>query len=257
VDNFPLAFERVSAHGVPSQAGQSPNETLTAGGGLADPSSRTHLHVSLVAGLIGMAVAWLLPVSPGRWLGFVVLVVAVVYGVSAYFHALGPTFIYVRPQPFGGMALDGYRYYWIRHRGRRPLVDFRISLLDQCRAAAPVPEPLNAHFEFPQIGSTRLRGSERQVRWKPLSLEYEASLDHDRVAGRHAAGRALDQRVEFRLTVDRMKRGRTVPKRLIAIKSHRYVVAERPCGAPPEEAEGRQLRLAGVSGVPRLRSLGG
>jgi len=48
------------------------------------PSGRTQLHTSLVAGLIGPAIAWLLPVSPGRWAGLASLLVAIAYGLWAY-----------------------------------------------------------------------------------------------------------------------------------------------------------------------------
>jgi hypothetical protein len=58
--------------------------THTAGGGVRHPSGRTQLHTSLVAGLIGPAIAWLLPVSPGRWAGLASLLVAIAYGLWAY-----------------------------------------------------------------------------------------------------------------------------------------------------------------------------
>ena len=213
---------------------------------LANPSDRIQLHLSLVAGLIGLAIAWLLPASPGRWGGLAVLLLAIAYGLWAYFGATGPSFIYVRPQPFGGMAPDGYRYYWIRHRGRRPFADVRISLLDQCRAAAPSPEALNAHFEFPEVGPTLLRGAERQIRWKPLSPEREHLLITIETREGALVEELWIKGVEFRLTVDRMKPGRAGLKRVVAIKSHGYAPAEHPCSVAPEEAEGRQLRLAGV-----------
>lgn len=223
---------------------------------MTHPSGRTHLHTSLVAGLIGLGIAWLLPVSPGRWAGLAVLLLAIAYGLWAYYGGSGPGYIYIRPQPFGGVAPDGYRYYWIRHRGRRPFADVRISLLDQCRAATPSAEALNAHFEFPEIGPTPIRGAERQIRWKPFWPEREHLL----LTIESREGALVEELwingLEFRLTVDRMARGRAALKRVVAIKSPGYVPAEHPCGAPPQDAEGGQLRLAGVSGAPRLRALG-
>ena len=223
---------------------------------MAKPNGRPQLHPSLVAGLIGLAIAWLMRVSPGPRVGLGVLVLAIALGGWAHYRRTGPHFVYVRPQPFGGMAPDDYRYYWIRHRGRRPFQDVRISLLDQCRAAAPPAEALDAHFEFPQIGPAAGRGGEPQIRWRPLSPEHEHLLitietrDVTLVEELGVNGR------EFRLTLDRMTRGRSRPKRLVAIKSHGYVPAERPCGPPRREAEERRIRLTGVSGTRRLRALG-
>lgn len=227
---------------------------------MLNPSARIQLHLSLVAGLIGLAIAWLLPISPGRLAGLAVLLLAIAYWLWAYYGASGPSFIYVRPKPFGGMAPDGYRYYWIRHRGRRPFVDVRISLLDQCRAAAPSPDALNAHFEFPEIGPTVVRGAERQVRWKPLSPEREHLLITIETRDGVLVEELWINGVEFRLTVDRMTRGRTDLERVVTIKSAGYVPAEQPRSAPPDGAGERQLRLVGVSraasGAPRLRALG-
>lgn len=227
---------------------------------MPNSSDRTQLHLSLVAGLIGLAIAWLLPISPGRSAGLAVLLLAIAYWLWAYYGASGPSFIYIRPKPFGGMAPDGYRYYWIRHRGRRPFIDVRISLLDQCRAAAPSPDALNAHFEFPEIGPTLIRGAERQIRWKPLSPGREHLLITIETRDGALVEELWINGVEFRLTVDRMKRGRTDLERVVTIKTPGYVQAEQPCSAPPPEGEGRQLRLADVSraasGAPRLRALG-
>jgi len=223
---------------------------------LENPSGRTQLHVSLVAGLIGLAIAWLLPVSPGAWAGLGVLVLAITLGLWAHHGRTSPHFLYVRPQPFGGMAPDGYRYYWIRHRGHRPFQDVQISLLDQCRAAAPPANALDAHFEFPQVGPALLRGGEKQIRWKPLSPEHEHLLITIETRDVTLVEELWINGMEFRLTLDRMKRGRWAPKRLAVIKSHGYVPAEHPCGAPPRKAEEQRIRLASVSGTPKLRALG-
>lgn len=206
---------------------------------MTHPSGRPHLHTSLVAGLIGLAIAWLLSVSPGRWAGLAVLLLAIAYGLWAYYGGRGPGFIYIRPQPFGGMAPDGYRYYWIRHRGRRPFADVRISLLDQCRAATPSAEALNSHFEFPEIGPTLIRGAERQIRWKPFWSEREHLLFTIESREGALVEEPWINGLEFRLTVDRMARGRTTLKRVVTIKSR-----------------GLRRGAASVPGAPRLRALG-
>ena len=206
---------------------------------MTHPSGRPHLHTSLVAGLIGLAIAWLLSVSPGRWAGLAVLLLAIAYGLWAYYGGRGPGFIYIRPQSFGGMAPDGYRYYWIRHRGRRPFADVRISLLDQCRAATPSAEALNSHFEFPEIGPTLIRGAERQIRWKPFWSEREHLLFTIESREGALVEEPWINGLEFRLTVDRMARGRTTLKRVVTIKSR-----------------GLRRGAASVPGAPRLRALG-
>lgn len=212
----------------------------TAGGAVPEPSGRTQILVSVVAGLIGMAMAWLLPFAPGQWAGLVVLVVASGYCLWVYFRATTPTFAYVRPLPSGGLGLDGYRYYCIRHRGRRPLFDVRITLLDQCRAGAPRREGFDAHFAFPVIGPALARGDERQIRWKPLSAAREYFLITIESREMALVEELWINGPDFRLTVARMNRGEPALTPLIAIKTHNYVAAEPPCEAPAEESQDRQ-----------------
>jgi hypothetical protein len=133
--------------------------------------------------------------------------------------------------------------HWNEHRAAalRRRADL---LLDQCRAATPSAERLNAHFEFPEIGPTLIRGAERQIRWKPFWSEREHLLFTIESREGALVEELWINGLEFRL------------KRVVTIKSRGYVTAEHPCGAPPQDAERGQLRLAGVPGAPRLRALG-